>query len=335
MEDCRNTQTENRELMCGKDSSKSKTREVKICDIAFKLIKTQDPCFYEVEQIQDKVPAVIQHIKIIATNFAFNWSRQTMPYTSFSIGNGLIILGKHIKTQKDFESALKGLVYCSYKTFLQPISHKGKQYYNDTLWGCTIRSTQMLYSQILSRICQSKSRKEILNMFHDKPDSSLGIHKACEVAMKKYSREPGEYWFIKTSILVFKDLMMNIPGFQHSLKVFKFENHEFNSGEILNSNMEESSFLLNDKIEDCLDESKVLSFMLTLGSSTIEQANFECLKIAFAMDSFVGMIGGVDTQAYYIYGICGEDLLFLDPHLTQVDNTPNVEIILSPKPRAV
>lgn len=61
----------------------------------------------------------------------------------------------------------------------------------------------------------------------------------------------------------------------------------------------------------------ILFIPLRLGLSTINSVYFSALKRTFAFQQSLGILGGRPNHALYFIGCCGDDLIYLDPHITQ------------------
>lgn len=56
---------------------------------------------------------------------------------------------------------------------------------------------------------------------------------------------------------------------------------------------------------------------MRLGLQSLNPIYHDPLRLAFTHPNVVGMIGGKPNSAFYFVGRQGEDILYLDPHLTQ------------------
>ncbi|KAG8445379.1 hypothetical protein GDO86_010240 [Hymenochirus boettgeri] len=62
----------------------------------------------------------------------------------------------------------------------------------------------------------------------------------------------------------------------------------------------------------------VLLIPLRLGLSEINEAYIETLKHCFMLPQSLGVIGGRPNSAHYFIGYVGDELIYLDPHTTQL-----------------
>ncbi|KAF4523099.1 hypothetical protein B566_EDAN003113 [Ephemera danica] len=67
----------------------------------------------------------------------------------------------------------------------------------------------------------------------------------------------------------------------------------------------------------------LLVLPLRLGLSEINPVYVEGLKMCFSFKQSLGVIGGKPNHALYFIGCVGEELLFLDPHTTQMATRTN------------
>lgn len=56
------------------------------------------------------------------------------------------------------------------------------------------------------------------------------------------------------------------------------------------------------------------------GFEQINKQNVEILKLFLGLKSSLGVIGGVQNQAYYIIGVHEESLIIMDPHKVNVSD---------------
>lgn len=73
----------------------------------------------------------------------------------------------------------------------------------------------------------------------------------------------------------------------------------------------------DEEEEDCFWRPLVLFIPLRLGLTTINPIYYRALKSTFVFPQSLGILGGRPNHALYFIGFCGDDLIHLDPHITQ------------------
>lgn len=200
-------------------------------------------------------------------------------------------------------------------------------------WGCTIRCGQMMFAQIIKTIQPKLSNDEIVRLFYDEPKAPLSIHKICGLGTTMYTGKPGMFWSCLTAMLCIRDLYLEHLSKSNSseqktesFSSLTFTNNVMSFKEITQSTLgleeirilpENDDFDMNQvKVEFC--SRKVIFFIGMFGGDSITEENFLCLKEIFKLPYCKGMIAGVETRAYYLFGTLGDQFMFLDPHMTQV-----------------
>ena len=83
-------------------------------------------------------------------------------------------------------------------------------------------------------------------------------------------------------------------------------------GKAPTQNIREKKFIVSD-----WRNSVIILVSVRLGLKNVEKEYFDAFLFFFNHTFNVGIIGGVPKEAYYLVGIQGEFLIFLDPHTTK------------------
>ena len=213
------------------------------------------------------------------------------------------ILGKKHKT---FDYSF--LLYFSYKTNFDLINNID----NDIGWGCTIRSCQMLLSNILLKnklkdkfgIIDEEYYDYIIYIFKDNYNSLFGLHQFVKY-YEKYDKKIGDYVgpYTITSIL---ENFNNILNSKFNIIYINniYDKHSINN-------------ILDNDINN--DKSYLINFTVKLGINNIDDFYNEYIIDLIKNKYFMGIISGKELQSYYIIGITDDNkLLYLDPHNVMV-----------------
>ncbi|XP_071036549.1 cysteine protease ATG4B isoform X2 [Parasteatoda tepidariorum] len=236
------------------------------------------------------------------------------------------LLGKkyNIQTGDDFEKLnkdMQSLLWFTYRKQFLPIGESNLT--SDSGWGCMHRCGQMIMAQAMTRRhlgrewnwkpgCSNEAYQRILQKFDDKIESQYSIHK---IALKGQTLEKrvGQWFGPNTVVQVLRRLieedvendisihvaMDNMVIKSEIRKLFRVEKRCSSSQE------SESSAVL-------------LTIPLRLGLSEITPVYFEKLKAVFTLNQTLGIIGGRTNHASYFIGYAGSELIYLDPHTTQL-----------------
>lgn len=277
--------------------------------------------------------ALADEVKVKVTNLYYKLQESSKRIHELKIVPGdCYFLGTRIKSHDDLTERYEKLIYFSYREFDIPIVHQSQKLFNDTCWGCTIRCAQMMFAQIVQGCNPKLSQQEVVEMFYDEPKCPLSIQNICKMGNSVYTGKPGSYWSCLTAMLSIRDLYVKelskskfSNGQNNTLSCFTFTNNVMSFEEITKSKFgleemevvpEEADFTIN-QIQTVLINRKLVFFIGMFGGETISEENFYCLKEIFKLSSCKGMIAGVDTRAYYLFGTLGDQFMYLDPHKTQ------------------
>jgi len=158
----------------------------------------------------------------------------------------------------------------------------------DALWGCMIRSYQNMLSMCLKYIYNGD---ELLNFIY-KENGILSIQKFVKNLMN--SSYEGKYmgsYFVSS---IYKKIVNN-------------ENLKF---KLYLSN---NNIISLEKIN--INKCGIICFSAKLGRFYVENKYINSIKECFKIRNFIGLLGGINKKAYFIYSLDNYDnLIYLDPH---------------------
>jgi hypothetical protein len=196
----------------------------------------------------------------------------------------------------------------------------------------------MMFAQIIQKYYPNLKPEQFISMFYDQPDKHFSIHQVCRVGMASYTGKPGSYWSCLTAMLCLRDRFVEYIGLEQggkdqakqvddALSRFTFTNNVMNFNEIMNTKFATDEWDLLPESEDAalsqakqvFTNRKLIFFIGLFGGDSISSENFDCLKEFFKLNTCMGMIAGVESKAYYLYGTLDGKFLYLDPHTTKVN----------------
>ncbi|CAF0980493.1 unnamed protein product [Rotaria sp. Silwood1] len=257
----------------------------------------------------------------------------------------LYILGVEYKTPHDIYVILDDVVsrfWFTYRTGFAPIgSPSGPT--RDTGWGCMMRCGQMMLAESYIRFFLPAGRYfrwrpnisdpvywEILNMFIDKRHSSYSIHQIVQMGNSE-GKEIGQWFGPNTIAQVLRRIASN--EFDRQINVHVAMDNTLVLDEIrklcqINSKVRKTTKKSNDTPSGW--KPLVIVIPLRLGLTNVNTEYIEQLKLCFRLPQTLGCIGGKPNHAHYFIGYLETDeLLYLDPHVTQqhVDTTVTADDI--------
>jgi hypothetical protein len=176
----------------------------------------------------------------------------------------------------------------------------------------------MMFAVILKSYKPQLKREEIIDLFSEDKKGSLSIHKICAQGLKEYTGRPGQYWNFLTALLSLKDLVMKYDGIETTHTFFCFHNNVIGFKSLKDSSIDEFIKCEEKDYQDVYFNQKIVFFVAMLGDEQISRPNLIALQRLMGLSSCLGMIGGVESRAYFISGIVGNEFIVVDPHFTQV-----------------
>ncbi|XP_061454988.1 cysteine protease ATG4A isoform X1 [Rhineura floridana] len=255
------------------------------------------------------------------------------------------ILGRqhHLKTEKSkLLSDISARLWFTYRRKFSPIGGTGPS--SDAGWGCMLRCGQMMLAQAL--ICchlgrdwswekhkkQPEEYHKILHCFLDRKDCCYSIHQMAQMGVGE-GKSIGEWFGPNTVAQVLKKLalfdewnslavyvsMDNTVVIEDIKKMCQFPSQTWPSSHC--SPLSHRSVLSRNKSPAgfcCGWKPLLLIVPLRLGINHINPVYVDAFKECFKMPQSLGALGGKPNNAYYFIGFLGNELIYLDPHTTQI-----------------
>ncbi|XP_054707992.1 cysteine protease ATG4B-like [Uloborus diversus] len=238
------------------------------------------------------------------------------------------LLGKQYRVHEgdEFEKLNEDIVSKPWFTYRKQFSAIGDSgLTSDSGWGCMHRCGQMLMAQAL--IVRHLGREftwcsddpdqtylSLMEQFDDRPECRYSIH-SIAIEGSLLEKQIGQWYGPNTVVQILKrlaeedeknDLVLHVAMDNMVIK-------------------KEIRKLLRRKRKNEEDNRRspiLLTVPLRLGLSEIIPTYFEKLKAAFRMKQSLGIIGGRTNHASYFIGYVGKELIYLDPHTTQIYKSP-------------
>lgn len=266
----------------------------------------------------------------------------------------LWLLGKQYRLHDgdDYEELnddIRSRLWFTYRKQFQPIGSTA--FTSDSGWGCMHRCGQMLLAQALilrhfGRVWKWKSDnteveyKNILAKFDDKVECPYSIHNIASMG-RILEKEIGQWFGPNTIVQVLKRLTEDDPENDISLhvamdnmvikceikKLFRKQSKDCleadnqstePSTNACSSQSEKAPITQNEFSSNGSSHPVLLTIPLRLGLAEIIPSYFDKLKAVFTMKQSLGIIGGRTNHASYFIGYVGNELIYLDPHTTQI-----------------
>lgn len=213
------------------------------------------------------------------------------------------MLGKRYTKYEEFSKDYSQLIYLSYRQGMKtPLMRTDNDAYTqDTSkktslkidWGCSIRSSQMLFAEIVQRLITPKKnsisleerkriKKSVLREFFDNFSSALSIHNICQKG-RKYDAKIGEYWRPLTAILCLGTLCCDeiLDNFDNTI-IYSLSNNK--------ENVKRKRNFSKRAPRELLDDLKVPNFTMVLCKNNM--VDFKNIKMKmkgdFLLDQSVG-----------------------------------------------
>uniref|UniRef100_A0AAY5E9I9 Cysteine protease n=1 Tax=Electrophorus electricus TaxID=8005 RepID=A0AAY5E9I9_ELEEL len=262
------------------------------------------------------------------------------------------ILGEcyNVKTEKsELLSDVHSKLWFTYRKKFSPIGGTGPS--SDTGWGCMLRCGQMILAQAL--VCQHLGREwrwvaegpqpteyqRILHCFLDRKDSCYSIHQMAQMGVGE-GKSVGEWYGPNTVAQVLKKLalfddwnslavyvsMDNTVVIEDISKFFylscccccfctdyKMYVQSLSSARSL-AHSDREAVLPGGMAQFSLLYVKFNHHMECISSDS----DYFLFKECFKMPQSCGVLGGKPNLAYYFIGFIDDELIYLDPHTTQL-----------------
>ena len=213
-------------------------------------------------------------------------------------------LGEYYNNIDNIDNLYNNLLYFTYKINFENI--KNTNINSDLGWGCTIRSTQMMLSNVLLykkmgfNIEKNEDYYYILYLFKDNYESIFSIYNFVQY-YHIYKKKPGDWIgpYTACSIIENFDTILN-----NKFDIIYLHN--------LCEKKQLSTYCNKNK-------SYLISFSIKLGINNIDEIYYDEIVYWIKNKYFKGIIGGKNDSSYYFVGITDNfELLYLDPHKPSV-----------------
>ncbi|ORX70894.1 peptidase C54, partial [Linderina pennispora] len=196
-------------------------------------------------------------------------------------------------------------------------------YTSDMGWGCTYRTCQMMLAESFSRVllgrfwdpfrltsAQQARHARIVEWFHDSADSSAyySIHNMSRVAT--YMDKRIGDWLGPS---IGAHVMLRISRMHHKCPLAI---HVALDQEVFTKEVRETAFGGPARGPNGW-KPLLLLVPVRLGFERVDPKYTEKIKTLFQIPQTVGLVGGKPSRSYYFIGRQGDNLFFLDPHVTR------------------
>ena len=183
------------------------------------------------------------------------------------------------------------------------------------------------YIEQLKKYLKEKIEKNQYKDFHIKAiDPPFSIQKICIIG-ELFGRTCGE-WFSDFELPKIYEIINSTFNIIPNLSIMHFNsNIELSTVlekcfeknlEAKDPNIFENNCYINNKKEKYkFKKMGAIYVSVRLGVTTISPEYFPSIKRLFECRQFLGFIGGKVDSASYFFGYCGDNLLYLDPHINQ------------------
>lgn len=200
----------------------------------------------------------------------------------------------------DFNNSSGNFLLFTYRYNFDPIYNSNIT--SDVSWGCIIRVGQMLLAKTLL-LC-NEDKLNVVKLFTDNYDSPFSIQNIVYKAQILYDIKPGE-WYKGTIISSVLSKILNDKN--PNCKIL-------NNFKILTYN--EGSIIIDD-LDNNDQENYLILISTVIGIDKIDSYYYPIIIELLSSSYCVGLIGGQNNKAYYVFSSIENNMLYLDPHLAQ------------------
>ncbi|XP_047000119.1 cysteine protease ATG4B [Schistocerca americana] len=249
------------------------------------------------------------------------------------------ILGKEYKPPHDLRVIRKDIqtrLWFTYRRSFIPIGDTGLT--TDKGWGCMLRCGQMVLAQALVMLhlgrdwrwsvdTKNSTYLKILHMFEDRRAAPFSIHQIALMGASE-GKEVGQWFGPNTVAQVLKKLAVYDEWSSLVIHIALDNTVVINDIRRLCCNKDPSEEFINVRPRSgkgagsCRSsyvwKPLLLVIPLRLGLSEINPVYVESLKLCFTFSQTLGVIGGKPNHALYFIGFVGDEVIYLDPHTTQM-----------------
>lgn len=258
------------------------------------------------------------------------------------------ILGTKYSTLHDLDDLRADVttrIWLTYRKNFPAIGGTGPT--SDSGWGCMLRCGQMVLAQALMRRylgrgwrwdseCSRKDQDymDILRLFQDKKNCPYSIHQIAQMGVSE-GKAIGEWFGPNTvaqalrklavldnwssvAVHVAMDNTVIISEIKQVSKAARASTTASGPTHLAEELLRRRTGSSATSGEESTWRPLLLFIPLRLGLGEINPIYFASIKRTFAMKQSLGIIGGKPNHALYFIGVVGDELVFLDPHTTQL-----------------
>lgn len=219
------------------------------------------------------------------------WDRTNLPPLQYPVQ----IFGATIDNKATLDAALAELFVWTYRENFCALPRSSLC--SDKGWGCLIRTGQMLLSKALQRHGAFSP-----SMFRDVDDDSapFSIHALVRAVADPKRTFQDKFWLPSQCCQAIKATVAQAP-LEKRLSVY----------------VSDCGCVYEDELAFLLRQSPVLVLVpvLTGSAKTITQPVFLILEMLLKLPHCCGVVGGTPKRSYFVVGVSGQRLIYLDPHV--------------------
>jgi len=245
---------------------------------------------------------------------------------------------------EELRDAVRSRLWFTYRKDFPVIGSSGMT--SDQGWGCMLRCGQMVVGAALldlhqgsswswSRDTKDSNYLRVVEMFQDLKSAPYSIHQIALMG-ESVDKKPVGTWFGPNTVAQAIRKLSHYDEWNH-LAVYVALDNTLVISEVKDTATNNDGNTKSE--EDCDDvdgESNcdttrqrwwrplLLFIPLRLGLTEINPVYLRGLKACFTVRQTLGVIGGRPNHALYMMGYVGDEVIYLDPHVTQV-NAPVAE----------
>ncbi|GMT16719.1 hypothetical protein PFISCL1PPCAC_8016, partial [Pristionchus fissidentatus] len=275
-------------------------------------------------------------------NVKYNSRWVSSAYEDYNKGSVIVLLSKFYslsgreadreKSFTHFSLDYLSRLWLTYRTGFPPIPTTASSLTSDCGWGCTIRSAQMMIGQALMGLhlgrdwrwldeemaekmgqIEGTSRdtsihNEIVSLFLDRPSSPLSLHSLLEGE----DREKVGKWFAPSQAL---HLIKRGLSRSSSPLTSGIEMDIVVDGAVDISSLEGKTANWTRRL--------ILVVCVRMGLNHLNQVYSTHVRHLLQCPSALGLVGGQKNRSVYFVGYTGEEVIFLDPHVSHAALSPS------------
>ena len=222
------------------------------------------------------------------------WQRRKTP-----IEYDCHVMNEVARNDDELNKLLSRFILFTYREKFTPLPKSSCT--SDKGWGCLARSCQMLLAHA---IFVYRPRDFNLHWFCDTEEAPFSIHNMAKAVTTGHSYKP-DYWSPSQGCEAIRATVASANSkklIKSSFSVFVAAQGTLGNADVL-FRLEEMGALL------------VLVPVRLSARRHINQQQFMGMEHILRAPGSVGIVGGVPNRSYYIIGVSGQRVLYLDPHI--------------------